>query len=225
MEALSTGEGPSAGSQVPTPTMNDDTTTGLSHTSVLVETIATPNGGVDASAQRSQGPMYLILPGDVIGYSDPPVFSLYMSLMAHYRLIKHQFSALAPGHTRSDISQVPSFLIRELSHFKQQRSYYEPIIVRIARQKIERFRGIALEFARTVPIGVLDQMDIDQHDWETMQWFMMGSINSWLAPLERKLDGLEENTVPDQKLQAQFGWLGKERKYLWKDYTMVVPSN
>ncbi|EUC53969.1 hypothetical protein RSOL_023170 [Rhizoctonia solani AG-3 Rhs1AP] len=117
-------------------------------------------------------------------------------------------------------SQVPGVLMRELSHFAEQQNYYEPIIIQIARQKIEHFRAIALEFSRTVPVGVLDQLNIDQHDWATMRWFMMGSINAWLAPLERKLDGLENNNVSKQKLLAQFSWLSEEGKYLWRDITI-----
>ncbi|KDN46734.1 hypothetical protein RSAG8_04114, partial [Rhizoctonia solani AG-8 WAC10335] len=157
-------------------------------------------------SQENQDETYKILPSDIIGYSDPPIFGAYMSLMAHYRLIKQQILTLTSGRA---VNQVTSFLTRELSHFKQQRNYYEPNIIWIARHKIERFRAIALEFVRTVPTGVLDQLNINQHDWATMQWLMMSSLNAWfkLAPLERKLDGLETNTVPEQSFKLNLvGW-------------------
>ncbi|CAE6495727.1 unnamed protein product [Rhizoctonia solani] len=171
METLSAGEGSLAGSQNSNSTTGDNRA-GLPHTPVSAGASAAPHDEIDAAqaqsvaVQRKQDEAYKILPGDVIGYSDPLVFGAYMSLMAHHRLITHQISALTSGPT--DANQVPTFLTRELSHFNQQRSYYEPVIVRIARQKIERLRGLALEFTRNVPTGVLDQLNIDQHDSETM---------------------------------------------------------
>ncbi|CAE6523074.1 unnamed protein product [Rhizoctonia solani] len=220
---LSTREGSLSGSRVSKPPTNDDASSLGAFTSG--ETMAPLNDGADASQikstplQESPDATYIILPTDVIGYSDPPIFGAYMSLMAHCQLIRHQLSGSTSVSGRA-ASQVPGVLMRELSHFAEQQNYYEPIIIQIARQKIEHFRAIALEFSRTVPVGVLDQLNIDQHDWATMRWFMMGSINAWLAPLERKLDGLENNNVSKQKLLAQFSWLSEEGKYLWRDITI-----
>ncbi|CAE6485765.1 unnamed protein product [Rhizoctonia solani] len=214
---LSTREGSLSGSRVSKPPTNDDASR---------ETMAPLNDGADASQikstplQESPDATYIILPTDVIGYSDPPIFGAYMSLMTHCQLIRHQLSGSTSVSGRA-ASQVSGVLMRELSHFAEQQNYYEPIIIQIARQKIEHFRAIALEFSRTVPVGVLDQLNIDQHDWATMRWFRTGSINAWLAPLERKLDGLENNNVSKQKLLAQFSWLSEGGKYLWRDIATI----
>ncbi|CAE7123739.1 unnamed protein product [Rhizoctonia solani] len=218
VESLSTGTG-----QELTIPVNDNAIADL-RTSVPEEGVTPPGRGADTCPGQDipsgggQDATYTILPGDLVGYLDPPIFGAYMSLIAHNQVIKQQILGISSGSTGNP---VPSFLARELSHFSDQRGFYEHSIIRIIRQKIELFRAIALEFALTVPIGVLDQLKVDQHDWETMRWFIMGSINAWLAPLERRLDGLEDNTIPEQKAQVQFGWLREERKYQWWRYKLI----
>ncbi|CAE6492353.1 unnamed protein product [Rhizoctonia solani] len=216
--ALSTRGGSSSESQASKPAANSNASAGL-RPFISGEAVVSLNDSDDASqgilSQENQDETYKILPSDIIGYSDPPIFGAYMSLMAHYRLIKQQILTLTSGRA---VNQVTSFLTRELSHFKQQRNYYEPNIIWIARHKIERFRAIALEFVRTVPTGVLDQLNINQHDWATMQWLMMSSLNAWfkLAPLERKLDGLETNTVPEQSFKLNLvGWGKNGNTFGW----------
>ncbi|CAE6468202.1 unnamed protein product [Rhizoctonia solani] len=90
---------------------------------------------------------------------------------------------------------------------------YEASIIPLARQKIEDFRGIALEFARTTPLGLVDQSNIGPHDWAVMKRCMIEHVDAWLAPLEKKLEGLEDRAVSALISRAKTGWLEAEERY------------
>ncbi|KAF8698335.1 hypothetical protein RHS03_07688, partial [Rhizoctonia solani] len=117
---------------------------------------------------------------------------------------------------------------------ESQQKYYEAPEVKLARHKIEYLRGVALELSRTIPLGLMDELNMRPHDWGIMKMCMMESINAWLAPLERSLEGLEDMAVPGLISNAKNGWLEAESDYpkwweIWGSPSMIGsrerPSN
>ncbi|KAH7319534.1 hypothetical protein B0J17DRAFT_685932 [Rhizoctonia solani] len=170
-----------------------------------------PTDGPSESGSRRYIPQLTILQGT--GCSDSSIVDAYTAVVAHHKSVNDRIAGTNSGN-RSPFTHAFDQLLRlELSCLQAQQKCYEALIVRLARQKIEQLRSVALEFARTVPLGFLDRLDVDRLDWATMKWSMMGSVDVWLAPLERKLEGLEDKAVPSLILQTKIGWLGNEQQY------------
>ncbi|CAE6383714.1 unnamed protein product [Rhizoctonia solani] len=148
-------------------------------------------------------------------YSESTILDAYTALAAHRKSVHDRLSGSKPNpNTTSPFTHAFDQLLRlELSCLQTQQKCYEVLIVRLARQKIERLRSVALEFARTVPLGLVDRFNVDRFDWASMRWSMMGCVDAWLVPLEKKLDGLEDRVVSGLLLQAKMDWLGNEQRY------------
>ncbi|KEP46558.1 hypothetical protein V565_192640 [Rhizoctonia solani 123E] len=141
------------------------------------------------------------------------ILDAYTALVAHHKSVHDRLSRCTSSNT-SPFDQAFDQLLRlELSCFQAQQQCYEALIVRLARQKIEHLRSVALEFSRTVPLGLVDRFNVDRFDWVLMKWSMMECVDVWLVPLEKKLDGLEDKAVPGLVLRAKIGWLGNEKEY------------
>ncbi|CAE6455449.1 unnamed protein product [Rhizoctonia solani] len=145
--------------------------------------------------------------------STSSILDAYTALVAHHKSVQDRLSRSTSSHTSPFDHAFDQLLRLELSCFQAQQQCYEALIVRLAREQIERLRSIALELARTVPLGLVDRLNVDQLDWTSMKCTMMGHVDAWLAPLEKKLDGLEDKVVPGLVLQAEIGWLGNEQQY------------
>ncbi|CAE6496315.1 unnamed protein product [Rhizoctonia solani] len=101
------------------------------------------------------------------------------------------------------------------------------IKARQARHKLDKFLTLALEMARTVPLGLMDELEITPSDWTTMKRYMLQKILTELAPLENKLIPLvnapwigsifdpQGRVVPD---------VGEARKRKWMRKEMVYPK-
>ncbi|KAG8739626.1 hypothetical protein FRC11_000610, partial [Ceratobasidium sp. 423] len=108
------------------------------------------------------------------------------------------------------------------------------IRARHTHYKLIKFRALALELARTVPLGLMDDLKITRSDWLTMKQHMFRTISTKLAPLVSKLRPLMNAPWPGDTLgdeaKIQLGveeakereWMRKEVYYpLWWEY----PSN
>ncbi|CUA71465.1 hypothetical protein RSOLAG22IIIB_09582 [Rhizoctonia solani] len=150
---------------------------------------------------------------DNTGQSEYDILDAYSTLLTHHKTVRNQLSASALGDASSLDQAYDQLLHIELLFFRAQKQAYETVLIRMARQRIEFFRSAVLEFARTVPLGLLDQLDVKSQDWVRMKWGMMGRVDAWLAPLERKLEGLEDKDVPELIRRAKLSWLKSERSY------------
>ncbi|CAE6491850.1 unnamed protein product [Rhizoctonia solani] len=214
MGSLSTGSGKSNGSS-----NNDNVGPAPNRVQTVEDAVLLMNQGANAfqktitRAQKDAISAIKPTDGSTAGYSESSILDAYTAVVAHYKSVNDRIAGANTGNASPFTHAFDQLLRLELSCLQAQQKCYEALIVRLARQKIEQFRSVALEFARTIPLGFLDRLDIDRLDWAMMKWSMMGTIDSWLAPLERQLEGLEDKAVPSLILQTKLGWLGNEQRY------------
>ncbi|EUC54143.1 hypothetical protein RSOL_031330 [Rhizoctonia solani AG-3 Rhs1AP] len=134
-----------------------------------------------------------------------------------------------PCETDSRRSTYERFLTHKKSLMAQIMNHVHAnalsIQIRRIRRKVDRFHSIALELARTVPLGLLDELHVTRVDWETMKCHMLRVILTKLAPLCKKLDVHLIEPIPRNELvgqshahnlEAEAQWLSKEIEYpLW----------
>ncbi|CUA71463.1 Apolipoprotein N-acyltransferase [Rhizoctonia solani] len=134
-----------------------------------------------------------------------------------------------PCGTDSGRSTYEKFLRHKKSVMAQVTNYIPAnglfIQIRRMRREVDRFRSVSLELARTVPLGLLDELHVTRVDWGTIKCRILESILATLAPLYKKLDALLiepilRNELVDQAeayhMDAGKKWLTKEIEYpLW----------
>ncbi|KAH7319533.1 hypothetical protein B0J17DRAFT_685930 [Rhizoctonia solani] len=97
---------------------------------------------------------------------------------------------------------------------------------RHVRHKLGGFISHALEMARTVPLGLMDKLDITPSEWMTMKRFIFQTIQSKTTPLENKLLPLVnapwEGTIFDHRGRTEPDVVeAKKRKWMRRE--LVYP--